>query len=214
MEKKETEQAANLDQTQQSKPNSGKKKQKVLLIALIVAIVLAVACVVTAIVLKHHNPGGNTTTASVTEENGEPTTVSDEEAAGIEYVKEPYKPDYKKIASTGIKGDPDAKIKAYFFNMAKEASPELQMKNFDLLKVYEGFRIYDTTGTTDADGTKSYLLLVYAKSGETIIVNYEAYNGSDERAELLTEYIEEFDKNYERHAKYAKSLEGDHILYE
>ncbi|MBE6818783.1 MAG: hypothetical protein E7517_06480, partial [Ruminococcaceae bacterium] len=152
MEKKENGQTADIVQTQENTPKNGKKKQKILIVALIIAIILAIGCLVTALVLKHHNAGATTTAASVTAQNGESTTVSEEDAAGIEYVKEPYKPAYKKIASTGIKGDPDAKIKAYFFNTAKAASPELEMKNFDLLKVYEGFRIYDTTGTTDAAG--------------------------------------------------------------
>ncbi|MBR0413851.1 MAG: hypothetical protein IJI67_02120 [Clostridia bacterium] len=215
MEKKENEQNENLVQTPETAPKSGQKKQKILIIVLIVAIVLAIGCLVTALVLKRHNAGAATTTgASVTAESGEATTVADEDAAGIEYVKEPYKSDYRKIASTGIKGEPDAKIKANFYNKTRDASPELQLKNFDLLKVYEGFRIYDTTGTTDAAGTKSYLLIVYAESGKAIMVNYEEYNSTDERAKLLTEYIEELDKNYERHAKYAKSLEGEHILYE
>ncbi|MBQ6380005.1 MAG: hypothetical protein IJJ41_00190 [Clostridia bacterium] len=197
------------------------KKKKILIIALVVCLVLAAGSITAALLMKNRSKQATTSTASSAnasqadkDTNASSTTVSQEDAKGIEYVKDAYKEEYQSIASSGIKGEPDSKVKACFFNKAKEASPELKMKNFDLLKVYEGFRIYDTTGTTNAEGTQHFLLLVYCESGKAVIVHYEEYAETEERAKLLTDYIQEFDKDYERYAKQAKSLDGEYILYE
>lgn len=194
------------------------KKKKILIGVLIACVVIAAGCIIAAIVIKsgHNNTPSATTGASTAAQAGETTAkqAATGDAKGIEYVKDAYKEDYKTVSSSGIKGEPDAKIKATFYNLAKDASPELVMENFDLIKVYEGFRIYDTTGTTDAQGKQSALLLIYAESGKATMVNCEEYKTTQERADRLTEYIEEFDKNYERHAAYAKSLEGERVLYE
>ena len=188
------------------------KKKKILIIILIACLVLAAGGITTAVLL-HKKSADNGTTAAA-----QSTTASAQKKAGEvpgeEYVKEENKEDYEKISSAGIKGDPDDRVKAYFYNKVKEASPEIQMQNFDLLKVYEGFRFYDTTGTTNADGTKNYLLAVYAENGKAVIVSYEDYDTKEERADLLTGYIKELDHDYERFAKSAKTIDGEAILYE
>lgn len=189
------------------------KKKKILIIILIACLVLAAGGITTAVLLHKKSAVSDTATAAA-----QSTTASAQKKAGEvpgeEYVKEENKEDYEKISSAGIKGDPDDRVKAYFYNKVKEASPEIQMQNFDLLKVYEGFRFYDTTGTTNADGTKNYLLAVYAENGKAVIVSYEDYDTKEERADLLTGYIKELDHDYERFAKSAKALKGEAILYE
>lgn len=188
------------------------KKKKILIIILIVCLVLAAGGITTAVLLRKKSADNGTTAAA------QSTTAATAQKSGMsigeEYVKEEYKEDYKNISSSGIKGDPDGKVKAYFYNKVKAATPEIKMKNFDLLKVYEGFRFYDTTGTTNADGTKSYLIAVYAENGKAVIVSYEDYTTKEERADLLTGYIKELDSDYERFAKSAKALKGEQILYE
>lgn len=188
-----------------------KKKKKILIIVLSLCLALAAACVIVAVLL--HQKSAPPSDAQETAATTAAATVSGE-APGEQYVKEENKKDYEAISSHGIKGDPDDKVKAYFYNMVKAASPEIAMKNFDLLKVYEGFRFYDTTGTTKAEGTQNFLLVVYAENGKAVLTHYEEYKDAQERADLLTEYIRDLDKNYERYAKYAKSLDGERILYE
>ena len=128
------------------------KKKKILIIILIACLVLAAGGITTAVLLHKKSAGTDTATAAAQSTTASAQKKADE-VPGEEYVKEKNKEDYEKISSAGIKGDPDDRVKAYFYNKVKEASPEIQMQNFDLLKVYEGFRFYDTTGTTNADGT-------------------------------------------------------------
>ncbi|MBQ3432038.1 MAG: hypothetical protein IJG23_04555 [Clostridia bacterium] len=188
------------------------KKKKILIIILIVCLVLAAGGITTAVLLRKKS-ADNGTTAAV-QSTTAATAQKSGKSIGEEYVKEEYKEDYKNISSSGIKGDPDGKVKANFYNLAKAASPELQMKNFDLLKVYEGFRFYDTTGTTDADGTKSYIVVVYVENGKAVIVEYNTYENTDERANLLTSYIQQMDKEYEQIAARVKAKEDAIVLYE
>ena len=188
------------------------KKQKILIIVLIACVVLA-AGGITAAVLLHKKSAAPTTAAQNASSSVQSTTQSGM-VPGEQYVKKEYRKEYRTVSSADIKNEPDAKIKAYFYNVTKDASPELVLKNFDLLKVYEGFRFYDTAGTTDKEGTQHFLLLVYVENGKAVIAHYEEYQDSSERADLLTEYIKELDKDYERYAKYAKSLDGEAVLYE
>ena len=194
------------------------KKKKLLIILLICCLVLAAGGITTAVLLhkKSASSASDNNVSAQVSADGDDAGDSDEaeEVPGEKYVKEEWRGEYRTVSSTGIKNDPDAKIKAYFYNSAKAASPELQLKNFDLLKTYEGFRFYDTTGTTDAAGTQNFLLVVYVENGKAVIAHYEEYKDNAQRADLLTEYIKELDNDYERFAKHAKSIEGDHILYE
>ncbi|MBR2590839.1 MAG: hypothetical protein IKE65_07940 [Clostridia bacterium] len=193
------------------------KKKKLLIIILIVCLVLAAAGITTAVLLhkKSASTAEDKIPASVSADAGtEDAQSAAEEVPGEKYVKKELRKEYRTVNSSGIKGEPDAKIKAYFYNLTKAASPDLQLANFDLLKTYEGFRFYDTTGTTEADGTKSFLLVVYVENGKAVIAHYEEYANTDERADILTEYIKQLDSDYERYAKFAKSIEGDHVLYE
>ena len=189
------------------------KKKKILITVLILCLVLAAAGITTAVLL-HKKSTDSGTTAAPAQSTTAAAKKTSGSSAGEEYVKEENREEYEKISSAGIKGDPDGKVKAYFYNKVKAATPEIKMKNFDLLKVYEGFRFYDTTGTTNADGTKSYLIAVYAENGKAVIVSYENYTTKEERADLLTGYIKELDSDYERFAKSAKALKGEAILYE
>ena len=184
------------------------KKKKTLIACLIVCCVIAIGALSAAIILKH----SSASPAHTTVQTDIATTKGN--VAGEEYVKDENRKEYEAVSSSNIKGDPDAKIKAVFYNKVKEASPDLVLESFDLIKTYDAFRFYDTTGTTKAEGKQNYLLVIYAENGIAKIAYYETYDTTEQRADLLTGYIKELDSDYERFALEAKKLDGEYVLYE
>ena len=188
------------------------KKKKTLIIVLVVCFAVAAGALTGALLLKRSAPAADSKPAN--QSTAASSGGAQTSAAGEEYVDDAHKEEYEKISSTNIKGEPDTKIKATFFEKVKKATPDAEVESFDLLKTYDAFRIYDTVGTTKENGKENFVLLVYTEKDSAKMVWYEVYKTAEERAEILTNAIKELDADYERLVVECKKLDNEYILYE
>ena len=170
-----------------------KDKKKTLIIALTAfCLAAAIACAVGAVVVKKASGGERINNLNFsTLPDG--TKIND-----IEDI-------YISVKSASIKGTPDTFIKAAYIKKV-----DRNIKQFNLIKTYDAFRIYDVVST---DGGK--ILTVCADSDRAIIASSLAYKTSAERASLISSAIEKLDKNYELLLKQAKmdNVKKEDILY-
>ena len=176
------------------------KKKKVLIIALIICLIAAVASLSTVLILKNKtaSSGGKTTLSADAGSTDESQGAVKSEA---ELVPEEYKKEYEDITSYGIKANPDLQVRAALFAYAKEIDGSVKFIEFDLLKTYDAFRIYDITYYSDnveGDGKASAILPVYMDGGSALALEGKYYSTAEEKADYLTAYIQKLDSDYEK----------------
>lgn len=178
------------------------KNKKILIVIAIVCLALALGALSAALIIKKNTVSGQKT-----------TTVSVSSATGEEYVAKENREDYKKISSYGIKGEPDSKVKAYFYNKAKSEFDSFTLYNFDLIKTYDSFRIYDLSTDASGYGKQNHLFAVYINGESAVIMYFDEYDSSEERADMLTDIIKKLDSDYEKLAAEAKAMPDENKLY-
>lgn len=162
-------------------------KKKLIVILLIACALIGIGCGITAVVIKSQN---------VTAPDG--TNLS-----GIQS-------EWKKVESANITSAPDTTIKADLLRQFKESDTKAEVLKFNRLKVYSDFRIYDLK--IDTGKEENYLLVCYINGKKAIIFFNEQYDTSSDRAKLLSGYIEEFDKSYEKYAKQAQAITDESLI--
>ena len=170
-----------------------KDKKKTIIIALAAfCLVAAIACAVGAAVVKKASGGTDATSLTF-------STLPD--GTKISEIKD----DYAKVKSASVKGAPDTFVKAAYIKKV-----DSNIKQFNLIKTYDAFRIYDAVS---ADGGK--IITVCANSDKAVIAFSGTYKTNAERANYITRAIEKLDKNYELLLKQANmdNVKKEDTLY-
>lgn len=172
-----------------SVPKSGRKvKKKTAVIIAVVCFAIALGCGITAAVLK-------------TQKSAAPDGTN---ISGISR-------EWKK-ASSNFKGAPDTTVKAAFIRKLKKESPKTVLTEFDILKVYSDFRIYDVQ-VKESGKVQKYIMVLYIKDSKATAFFVEEYSDSAERADKLTSYIKGLDKDYEKYAKQAQAITDESSIF-
>ncbi len=168
-----------------------KDKKKGIIIALAAfCLAAAIACAVGAVIVKKGADSAKTFQFTTLPDG---TDISDIEGV------------YNSVKSASVKGAPDTFIKAAYIKKVDSGISE-----FNLIKTYDAFRLYDVV--SDDAGV---ILCVYSGGDKAIITSRDAYKTAKQRAKLISGAIERLDKNYEMLLKQANmdNVKPENILY-
>ena len=171
------------------------KKKKKLIIALVICLIAAIASLSAVLVLKNRTSSTGSIFSIFSKTDTAP--ANSEEAL----VPRKYKKQYEKITSHGIEANPDLQVRAAVFAYMKEHDRSLKMIEFNLLKTYDAFRIYDMSYYSknyNGDQMAHVLLPVYMEGDSALALKAQFYSTADERADTLTAFIQQLDSDYEK----------------
>lgn len=119
--------------------------------------------------------------------------------------------EWKRVESN-VSGAPDTDVEAAFIRKLKKEDGDVRLDKFNKAKEYDAFRIYDIQ-ISEGTVKENHLITVFIDEKGAKLCHMEKYDSAENRAEIMTVFIRELDKNYEQLAAKAKTFSDDTVLY-